>query len=214
MFDPQESEPVNRRDDDATPDIPPLAGELRALGAAYAQLRPTAVGLDRDRLLFLAGQASVSGMAPAVRGSRGGWFWPAATISMTGVAAMLLAALMLRTEPPSVERVVYVNSSALADQRNSARDDRLPGTAIDRSVLDATSPGIRTLTRQLLLGDGPLAAEPFAQISANEPGYQPPVEEDVLSSRSFRQLLDETGKAHDGSNRRQSPTTSVRGAKS
>jgi hypothetical protein len=42
-----------------------LSDELSAVDAALRQLQPTAAGLDRDRLMYLAGQASASANVPA-----------------------------------------------------------------------------------------------------------------------------------------------------
>jgi hypothetical protein len=71
---------------------------LNALEGALAALHPHPGRLDRDRLLFRAGQASV----------RRGWQWPTATAVLTAVAASL-AGLMLLRPPSVVERVVYVS---------------------------------------------------------------------------------------------------------
>ncbi|MBM4092251.1 MAG: hypothetical protein FJ276_22910 [Planctomycetes bacterium] len=85
--------------------------DLNALEAALAALTPRSDGLNRDRLMFLAGQASA---AERNGGSAGGvesgtrlrhWSLPAAFVAMTGVAACLLVALVARP-PLVVERVV------------------------------------------------------------------------------------------------------------
>ena len=78
-----------------------LSSELQALEAAWAQLQPRTAQIDRDRLLFLAGQASVTGdgsHSTRVRFLR--WYWPASSVAMTGVAAALLCALVLRADRP------------------------------------------------------------------------------------------------------------------
>src|SRR5947209_5042575 len=71
---------------------------LTAVEAALAALAP-ASRLDRDQLLFRAGQASVP---------RPGWRWPAATGVMTVATLALALAWMLRPSPPVVEHVVTV----------------------------------------------------------------------------------------------------------
>jgi hypothetical protein len=73
---------------------------LNALESALAALRPHPGRLDRDHLLFRAGQAS----------ARRGWAWPAATAALAAVAASL-AGLMLLRPPSVVERVVYVSQT-------------------------------------------------------------------------------------------------------
>jgi hypothetical protein len=109
--------------------------DLNELEAALRALVPRAQRLDRDLLMFMAGQASVEisaggchgdarvairqrqhahasvGMAPkrlpgACFSSIPGWAWPAALAAMTGVAASLLVALAIRPAPRVVERIV------------------------------------------------------------------------------------------------------------
>ncbi len=76
----------------------PLEPGLNEVAAALAALRPSPPALDRDRLLFNAGRASVS--RP--------WAWRIAAAASTALAAVLAAVLILRPAPPPVERVVYV----------------------------------------------------------------------------------------------------------
>jgi hypothetical protein len=68
-----------------------------------ARLQPLPGGLNRDELLFRAGQVSVR---------RRAWFWPAASASMTAVAAVLAVMLLVRPEPRPVERIVVVERPA------------------------------------------------------------------------------------------------------
>lgn len=60
----------------------PLKPELAALEAALASLTPQAPRLDRDRLMFQAGQA-------APRRRAGAWLWPCATAASLALAAVL-----------------------------------------------------------------------------------------------------------------------------
>jgi hypothetical protein len=83
------------------------------LEAALGALVPRAERLNRDRIMFLAGQASVAsnGQPVAPMGTigpqhRAGWAWPAAFATMTGVAASLLVAMAIRPAPQVVERIV------------------------------------------------------------------------------------------------------------
>ena len=80
--------------------------ELKAVEAELAALLPRDDRLDRERLIFRAGQASVT--RPAARGAfaRSGWAWPASLAGMTAVAATLLAMLVARPELP--ERIQFV----------------------------------------------------------------------------------------------------------
>lgn len=86
-----------------------LAPDLAAIERQLARLTPAAPRIDRDRLMFAAGQAAAGSTEPRRLGyiagpSRAGelsanlfraraWFWPAATATMT--AATLLLATML-----------------------------------------------------------------------------------------------------------------------
>ena len=63
-----------------------LSEELTAFEAALSSLGPKASSLDRDRVMFLAGQAAGKSSLPAGR-LRASWLWPCVT------AASLLAAV-------------------------------------------------------------------------------------------------------------------------
>lgn len=83
----------------------PTDASLERFAAELAALSPRA-RLDRDRLMYLAGQASAA-MPMYGRDARR-WVWPAAFSGMTAVAASLLLLLALRPSPPVVERIVRV----------------------------------------------------------------------------------------------------------
>jgi hypothetical protein len=108
----------------------PQNEDLNALEARLAALRPR-TGLDRDRLMFLAGRASGgAGILPVRCGasvqpsednsnapaaspagttapqSRRRWAWPAATAGMTALAASLLIALLVRPQPQPIVQIV------------------------------------------------------------------------------------------------------------
>ncbi|HEV8000428.1 MAG TPA: hypothetical protein VGP63_11140 [Planctomycetaceae bacterium] len=71
--------------------------DQRELERALAVLRPAGSQIDRDRFLFLAGQASAGGGQPNSGFSR--WIWPGATL-ISSVAAVVLSVLLLsRPEP-------------------------------------------------------------------------------------------------------------------
>ena len=76
--------------------------DLQALEAALASLAPRSAAIDRDRLMYEAGRASVSTVRAA---AHGGWAWPAAFSGMSALAASLFLALVLRP-PAVVERLV------------------------------------------------------------------------------------------------------------
>ncbi len=72
--------------------------ELTQVELALAGLKPAAA-LDRDRLMFRAGQASVP---------RRGWPWPAATATLLVLSVTLGGMLLKRPAPEVVVRVVSV----------------------------------------------------------------------------------------------------------
>jgi hypothetical protein len=75
-----------------------LDPKLLALESALAALSPAPGRLDRDRLLFRAGQAAA--------GRR--WLWPCATAALAIVSAALGIFVAVRPEPQPVVQVVYV----------------------------------------------------------------------------------------------------------
>jgi hypothetical protein len=84
--------------------------ELTPFETALTGLTPRVAGLDRERLLFLAGRAAALGELAPRRTRLVRWGWPAAFAAMTAVAASLTAMICMRpaandaiagAEPPS-----------------------------------------------------------------------------------------------------------------
>lgn len=99
--------------------------DLKALEAVLASLAPRTDRLDRDRLMFLAGQASVHKAATAGRADvlalapqAPRWAWPAAFSAMTALAASLFVALLLRPDPQVV--VVTGEPAGVSEPRDRA----------------------------------------------------------------------------------------------
>jgi hypothetical protein len=80
---------------------------LAELEAALKALAPAPARLDRDRLLYRAGQAS----AP-----RPGWQWPAAAAAIALTAGTLTGSLAFRPGPQTIERIVYRTAPSPAPQ--------------------------------------------------------------------------------------------------
>jgi hypothetical protein len=78
-----------------------LNPELTALTEALARLQPRPAALDRDLLMFRAGQAS----APR------NWKWPVATTAATLLALGFGVALLFRSPPAAVVQTIYVQVS-------------------------------------------------------------------------------------------------------
>ncbi len=77
--------------------------ETAALETVLAALVPLADLLDRDQLVFRAGQASVA---------RRGWAWPCTSAILAVLAVTFATALVLRPAPQPVERIVSVKEPA------------------------------------------------------------------------------------------------------
>lgn len=84
-----------------------LPAELKAIEAELASLVPRTDELDRERLIFMAGQASAQKATMLPGAFLGRMAWPAATATMTAVAASLLVILVMQSEPETKTRVVY-----------------------------------------------------------------------------------------------------------
>ena len=77
---------------------PPHEKELSDLEKLLAALPPRPATLDRDHLLFRAGQESM----------RRSWIWPFAAVTMSVACGSLAMLLVLRPLPDPVVRIVQV----------------------------------------------------------------------------------------------------------
>jgi hypothetical protein len=191
--------------------------EFKAIEAALAELAPTAGGLDRDRLMYLAGRASVLANGE-VRTFR--WAWPVATAAMTTVAAALLAVVSLRLADPAprtvevpVERIVEVTverspAAAVVDKAASAADDqqfspeRESSNGNDRpaAVSDPWSIVSRLVRWPAVDGRGPISHDGYTALRnqllrdgasawTEPPSRQAPAD-GATQPASYRQMLD------------------------
>jgi hypothetical protein len=95
--------------------------ELAALEARLGAFRPGASRLDRDRVMYVAGQAAAL-KHRADAGSRS-WRWPSAFAAMTTVAAGLLLALLVERQ----ESGGLLPDSNLAHEANETpRSEEVP----------------------------------------------------------------------------------------
>jgi hypothetical protein len=107
--------------------------KLAALEKSLAALVPVPGRIDRDQLLFRAGQASVRSRS---------WVWPTTTALLTVVAAVLGTVLALRPAPAPVERVVYVpvpQSPAPTETPTAQVVVSAPNARLDSTIEDAGS---------------------------------------------------------------------------
>ena len=91
--------------DPAGSDLPP---SLKSFEARLASLPPRGDRLDRDRLMFRAGQISVAGEAGSRPVPGRSLAWPTSLAGMTALAATFLVMLIVRPEPPVVQRTRIV----------------------------------------------------------------------------------------------------------
>lgn len=102
---------------------------LSDMEAGLASLQWKASGIDRDRLMYLAGQASVSGPRVDLRPGIGRVLWPVATAASLLLAVMIGGAVLLGKKPQTVERVVYVP----VDRQGDLQDEESPlAVAVDK----------------------------------------------------------------------------------
>jgi hypothetical protein len=118
--------------------------EVNAIEAALAALTPLPGRIDRDQLMFRAGQAA----AP-----RRHWFWPSATAALAVVSASLVAAWCLWPAPQTVEQMVSrrVVQPPPAPPRATLPAELQPTEAVVSTPADYASPrGPLTLQDQVL----------------------------------------------------------------
>ncbi len=180
----------------------PLSSELQSFEASLAQLRPSAGQLDRDRLMFLAGQAS-AGANSEQRAITPVWFWPASSAVMSGVAATLLFVLVSRTEISTNGRDVH-----------PAADDRDRIALVEQSDAMPTV-GAWSTVRQLRFADDLSAMGGLAQVGSSLPDSLPDADsDDMLSARSFDAVLRDMDEPAARAKRLSTPRSASPGTKS
>jgi hypothetical protein len=100
-----------------------LPHELSAVDAALRQLQPAAIGLDRDRLMYLAGQASAA-TASGKRRYRNSWALSTAALLLL---SLTLAGILVARGPSQL--VIYVESSNPNDLAAVTWLDHLDGSS-------------------------------------------------------------------------------------
>src|SRR5262245_30916422 len=110
--------------------------ELKAVEATLAALTPQPGLINRDQLLFRAGQASVA---------RRNWLWPTATAALALAMTILAGALLLRPAPAPVENIVYVHLRSAEpstpdtpEQAPAPQVASLPSPALDQPPTPAS----------------------------------------------------------------------------
>jgi hypothetical protein len=108
-----------------------------ALEGALRELAPRQPALDRDAILFRAGQ----------RAARRSWLWPLATALAASVAAVLGVRLLMQPAPQVVERIVHVPVLVPAPAVPTREPAAEPGTASPEP--DAPAPAWQTPQHRL-----------------------------------------------------------------
>jgi hypothetical protein len=99
--------------------------ELKSFEAALAALMPRTDRLDRERLMFLAGQQSAlaehtlsitAGQSSSGTQSKRTWAWPAAFAGMSAVAAALFVLLIFKPSMSGVENIVRISAPQAAPE--------------------------------------------------------------------------------------------------
>ena len=96
--------------------------ELKSFEAALAAIMPRIDRLDRERLMFLAGQQSVLGSRVTSRTTT--FFWPRAFAFMSAIAATLFIMLVFRPGPGTSGSVAKhaASDAPIADNMNDSTD--------------------------------------------------------------------------------------------
>lgn len=105
--------------------------DLEAMEAALSSLRPAPSGADRDRLMYLAGQAATGAGSADARPPRTGWFWPCSTAASLLVAVTFAGMWLSRGEPEV--RVVFRDRPVAAPQPPDQADEAIAADVVDAS---------------------------------------------------------------------------------
>lgn len=166
--------------------------ELRELESALASMSPRASGIDRDRLLFMAGQVSPqSDAVVSAPRRRYRWIWPAVSAVSTAAAVVLGVLLALRPEPRIVREVVYIDRPAEAsaestNARSSPETEPLWPSSVTAGAESDTWPRDRGLPKHNYLElrrrvfEVGLAALPEPSLTGGSTDDPPPTRGEML----------------------------------
>jgi len=95
-----------------------LNEELAAIEVALASLKPAASGVDRDRVMFLAGRASVTANALPQRYRKIHWLWPCITAVSLLLAITFSGILFLQGTATGIKVAAYFKSDKAQTSEN------------------------------------------------------------------------------------------------
>ncbi len=169
-----------------------LPAELAALEKSLAGMMPVMPHIDRDRLMFEAGRASVTGQdgrgiylaGPSWAGWKGFRFWPAATALATAASLMLAVALWRQTPSANGPNSVIAIQPA-ANPQAAELDDGIVDRVAAAPWSDLSNSGYLGLRNIVLTrGVGALPQEQFAggreHRSKDAAPYAPTTSQDLL----------------------------------
>jgi hypothetical protein len=87
--------------------------ELSAVEATLASLKPAASGVDRDRVMFLAGRASAHANLYPTKRLKIQWLWPCAAAVSLLLAIASSGMLFLRRTTIDENKAAYVKSNSI-----------------------------------------------------------------------------------------------------
>lgn len=186
-----------------------LLPELTAIEAVLASLAPRTDRLNRERLMFLAGQASAAARPERCRAWTR-WLWPAAFSAMTAVAAMLL--VMLVVQPGQIARhgadrtalAPAPSAEAKTAQDAGAASMQLsPEKRAEPSPDDEARPGAQDSLLSLILSPFTPPIGPRAEPSPAHHSY--PELRDLVLARGLDSWQSPTAPAGEGRERVEAP---------
>ncbi|MGA2796981.1 MAG: hypothetical protein ABSE63_05350 [Thermoguttaceae bacterium] len=92
--------------------------ELSAVEAALASLKPAAAGVDRDRVMFLAGCMSAIANTPLHQKQKIPWLWPCVTAVSLLLAIASSGMLFLRGTATGEKQAAYAKSNTIQTAEN------------------------------------------------------------------------------------------------
>lgn len=157
-----------------------------------AALRPRVDHLDRDRLMFLAGQASVSEGRVKRRVAVGQALRQLASLAAVALVAVGITRWLARPTPQVVERIVYVHDQPGQATGVSERISEPAAFASDnsQSLLGSDCSDERFLNKLLERRSG-LLLEQNGSTSEHRPSDSSGDSDPQLSRQSLKRLLDE-----------------------
>lgn len=137
---------------------------LNEMAKALASLQWKTSGIDRDRTMYLAGQASARRPQVGFRSSPTRFAWPLATAASILLAVTMGATLLLDDKPQTVERIVYVPASGSHESPVETR----PGVSSPEEPTDSLPRSDYLVRRWIALTQG-VDALPEIEDSASSP---------------------------------------------